>query len=101
MLGWSFSKLHVPNENELKNLQQLSYLFGQIFQVADDFEDIKKDMKSGAKFNHVLINGKTNSFNYISECIDKFNIISENMNLYTKEIKEAVAYLYKKVESNM
>jgi len=99
VLGWTFSKLQVPSQSELFDLKTTAHMFGQIFQIADDFDDMEKDAKSHAKFNYVLNHGIKEASTYFVECITKFNTFSSKMNICTDEIKEVVTYLYKKVES--
>lgn len=99
IMGWTFANIFVPDETQLSKLKLLSRMFGQIFQVVDDFEDIEKDEKSHAKYNYVLNHGKARASQYLKECIHKFNELADAMSIYTEEIKEAISYLYKKVES--
>lgn len=99
VMGWTFANIFVPDRAQLSKLKLLSHMFGQIFQVVDDFEDIEKDEKSHAKYNYVLSYGKAQAFQYLKECIRKFNELADNLGIYTEELKEAISYLYKKVES--
>jgi geranylgeranyl diphosphate synthase, type II len=98
ILGWTLAVSRVPTEEELHDLQLCAELFGQIFQIADDFEDIVKDARTGAKFNYVLNHGKARAFEYLGTCVDKFRARATALNIYTNEISESIAYLYKKSE---
>ena len=96
ILSWSMSHRRVPNNQELISLKDAAKLFGQIFQIADDFEDMESDRRKNSQFNYVLNNGMYNASEYFSECVAKFSSIATSMNIYTKVISETLTHLVQK-----
>jgi geranylgeranyl pyrophosphate synthase len=101
VLGWTIGHGKVPDDTELQSIRDSSAYFGQMFQVADDFEDIEKDTKSGAQFNYAINYGKQEAYNYFQSCMTKFNDISSRVNVHTLELREAVTYLSQKVNTHI
>jgi geranylgeranyl pyrophosphate synthase len=101
VLGWSMANMSVPNPGTLSSLQACARSFGQMFQVADDFEDVQKDSRSGARYNYVINHGKHAANEHFTSHLKKFSAEAQRVGVYTDELQEATMYLYKKVQTHM
>jgi len=85
-------------EVEINKMDKIGEQFGQLFQIADDFEDLLEDRLMG-QFNYVSTHG-------LDVALSKYDIISadfiksmEKEKIYTNEIYWIVSYLYSKVHT--
>lgn len=88
VLGWTIDNGRVPSDTELDTLQKASASFGQMFQIADDLEDMEKDAKSKSKFNYALNNGEKEARDYYDECAAIFSDLASKLGIMTTELNE-------------
>ncbi len=94
VLGWILSG---GNLNIIESIKKLSYHFGLIFQIADDFEDYEKDYMNDSKKNYLIVNGIDKSYTDFNQQKKKFLQLAEKLNIKRPEISEIVNYLDDKV----
>ena len=94
-------------EKGINDVKQLARLFGLIYQISDDFDDVEQDCRKMAILtrgeniakNYVVFRGKDNAYkdynNYVNDFISKIN----TMNMYSPELKEIISYLHKKTQN--
>jgi geranylgeranyl pyrophosphate synthase len=63
------------------NIKDLGIIYGKIFQLKDDFDDIEKDKKNKSNINYVLVNGKEKSIEKLNELSSKFNNFANELNI--------------------
>jgi geranylgeranyl diphosphate synthase type II len=88
VLGWTIDNGRVPTDTELDTLRKMSANFGQMFQIADDLEDMEKDAKSKSKFNYALNNGTDKAKDYYNECATIFSDLASKLGIMTAELDE-------------
>lgn len=86
LLGAIFSFKDV----DLEDFRLLGKLYGNMFQIADDFKDMETDKVEN---NFVLLNGKENSLQFYNKSKEKFVSLLEKNNLYTSEMMSIVDLL--------
>lgn len=74
------SKEDIANGN-VANIKDLGIIYGKIFQLKDDFDDIEKDKKNKSNINYVLVNGKEKSIEKLNELSSKFNNFANELNI--------------------
>lgn len=93
ILGW---QLKENKKGELENLIEISNIFGQIYQIVDDFEDYLLDCDKG-RLNYVVENGIDDSYNVCSQLYENFIKVSKNNETFTFEIEDLVKNLQDKL----
>lgn len=90
-------KLH----DGIKRMRNIGKIFGNIFQIADDFEDYISDkQKKIYNVNIVLKNGKESAFNTFNETVNKFKTLCSIYHINNKVLENIIEQLNKKVVEN-
>ena len=104
ILPWMLSH-HTVTKEELNTgiseMQDLSRLFGLVYQISDDFEDMKRDSTKMAKSNnlaknYVAFRGKKQAFTDFQGYVAAFKSKITTMNMFSPELREIVHYLKEK-----
>lgn len=87
ILSW-----YCNNENNIKldDMKKYGLLFGKIFQISDDFNDLDKDK---GKNNYVYLNGKKKSYDDLQNLIEEFKKITFSIINNTEVIEEIFEYI--------
>jgi geranylgeranyl pyrophosphate synthase len=103
-MPWIYSNYNL-NSNDINDginkMRNIAKQFGLIFQISDDFEDVEQDMKRDGKnsvMNYVINKGYYDAYNDYYDIVKKFNELTENENIRTKEMDQMINYLSKKVD---
>lgn len=97
ILGWLFGLGSIERLDEVK---KAAYHYGMAFQIADDFDDLQKDLSLGRKMNAALLLGKKEALemfyveiaNYKS-CLKKLGIESAELLMLAEGITLPLALL--------
>jgi geranylgeranyl pyrophosphate synthase len=81
----------------IHKMRKIGKKFGLIFQIADDFEDVKQDLLKCQTVNYVISNGVETSSHNFNRYIEKFNELAKKHNVLTPEIEQIIVYLTEKV----
>lgn len=84
-------------EKGTKEMKNIAGLFGLIFQIADDFEDVKQDQQRDGE-NYVLNKGYDLAYKNYKKFVDEYNELTESLNIKTKELEEVISYLSEGVD---
>lgn len=101
---WILTYYYYSNKKIIKGIKQIGQIandFGMIFQIADDFEDVDRDLQRDGKntvINYVIHYGYDQARCQYYNLINRFIDSSIKYNIYTPEIKQIINYLNKKVE---
>lgn len=85
-------------ESNLAKVGESGEIFGQLFQMADDFEDLLEDQKS-KQMNYVNVHGLDKSLMNYNSLSDKFVKLTQEQKIYTNEIYLIISFLYSKVHT--
>ena len=102
--AWSFtyfSKDEKDLKGDIEEMRILGRLFGLLFQIADDFEDVEQDLLRDGKnsvMNFVINKGYKAAHRKYHEVLEQFIKLSTEKGILTQEINEILNYLNKKVE---
>jgi geranylgeranyl pyrophosphate synthase len=78
------------NSDKLNLLKEVGIIYGKIFQLKDDFEDVDKDKINKADINYILVHGKDKAIKKLNE-----------LNLQIKDILNKISQsLYNKFTLN-
>jgi geranylgeranyl pyrophosphate synthase len=90
-------KLH----DGIKRMRNIGKIFGNIFQIADDFEDYISDkQKKIYNVNIILKNGKESAFNTFNEKVNKFKTLCSIYHINNIVLENIIEQLNKKVVEN-
>lgn len=110
IIPWIYSNITLTSEEFKKgidDIKELAKLFGLIYQISDDFEDVEQDCRKMSFLNrgenipknYVVFRGKENAYkdyyNYVNEFETKIN----KVNMYSLELKEIIKYLNEKTNT--
>jgi hypothetical protein len=82
-------------------MKTMAKQFGLLFQIADDFEDVKKDSLRHAKHlsvNYVIQKGYYDAYRDYTALGKQFYELSQKENVLTDELKQLVTYLNTKAQ---
>lgn len=84
---------------DIENMKTIAKLFGLIFQIADDFEDIEQDLKKqqNSIVNYVINKGSYSAYKDYNKFVIKFTKLSKKYNVLTPELEQIINYLTLKV----
>ena len=86
----SFQLGYLINSDKLNLLKEVGIIYGKIFQLKDDFEDVDKDKINKADINYILVHGKDKAIKKLNE-----------LNLQIKDILNKISQsLYNKFTLN-
>jgi len=85
--------LACPNENQRETYKKLGLLFGDIFQISDDYDDKGKDKE---KNNIVLSKGKVESRKILNDTIINYKILAKETNIDNPLINHIINFLNQK-----
>jgi geranylgeranyl diphosphate synthase, type II len=80
VLGWLFGG---GSLEKLDIVRKCSYHFGRSFQIADDINDYKEDIKKNKKINIAVALGKKQAEILLKSEIDKTKQIMEDLNIFS------------------
>jgi geranylgeranyl pyrophosphate synthase len=84
---------------DIKRIKTLARMFGLMFQIADDFEDVQQDERNGnIVMNYVTNKGPECAKLCYNNNLKKFTSESKHLGIYTDEINQIINYMNKKVE---
>jgi len=96
LMGWYSTNYNKSLQDILPILKRLSYAFGMLFQIADDFTDIERDKENNSKYNYVLNYGKKEALNLYGKSLQDWLNLSYEHNIISKSLLEVVLYLTKR-----
>lgn len=101
IIPWLFANCD-KSEDELnigiKKMTNVARLFGFLFQVSDDFEDMEQDkLRNGKNLNYVNSIGFDQALKDYFNHVEQFNVACTDLNIYNDVLKEALSYLENKV----
>jgi geranylgeranyl pyrophosphate synthase len=83
---------------DVDKMAKIANLFGLIFQISDDFEDVEQDLQKGDGINNfVICAGKHEAKKYYDMVEDEFIKLTRKDKILTPEIVEILNYLNKRV----
>lgn len=83
ILGWLFG---LGDINKLDDVKKAAYHYGMAFQIADDFDDLKKDMSLGRKMNAALLLGKKEALQLFYMEIEKYKSGLKKLGIESAEL---------------
>ena len=96
-LVFNYNKEDAIINQGINKMRKIGKKFGLIFQIADDFEDVKQDLLKCQTVNYVISNGVETSLHNFNQHIEKFNKLAKKHNVLTPEIEQIITYLTEKV----
>ena len=88
-------------EAGLKDMKEVARLFGLLFQISDDFEDVEQDLQRDGEYsimNFAIYKGLSTAKEEYYKIEGQFRECAKKINVYTPEINEIVNYMNKRVE---
>lgn len=103
IIPWLFTNCE-KSEDELKEginkMTKIAQLFGFLFQVSDDFEDMEQDkLRDGKNLNYVNSVGFHQSVSDFKQTMEEFTEECKKLNIFNKVLEEALEYLDNKIVS--
>lgn len=86
--------------DDIEKMGKIANLFGMIFQISDDFEDVEQDMQKEQSINNfVICVGKKEAKEYYDTIVEQFVNLTKKNKILTPEIVEILNYLGKRVDA--